>query len=136
MILITCTNETRPADFLMLAQNPVTYELLGFSATGTEYTGDFSGFECRIGTSNELGDYSGDEINPTYSAPTNASVRVKFNAWQSSQRAKAYKEELDKLTLEAAIMDFDPKENAQDRQSKKNEAVAIRDAIKARYPKV
>lgn len=126
MILITCTNETRPADFEMLAQNPVSYELLGFSATGTEYTGDFSGFECRIGTSNELGEWSSDLENPVYTAPTNASVRTKFNAWQCEQRAKEYVEVSDPLAMEAYY---------EGTQAAKDAHTAAVDAIKAKYPK-
>ena len=34
MILITCAVGTSPTDFKLVAQNPVTYELLGFAPTG------------------------------------------------------------------------------------------------------
>jgi hypothetical protein len=40
MILIAATNDSRPTDFLLVAQNPVTYKLLGFSSSGTPYDYD------------------------------------------------------------------------------------------------
>lgn len=40
MILIKCTNETKPSDLILVAQNSVTYDILGFSETGTPYDYD------------------------------------------------------------------------------------------------
>lgn len=47
MILITTTLANMPADFLLIAQNPNSYECLGFSDTGTAYNydADHSEFE-------------------------------------------------------------------------------------------
>lgn len=136
MILIECTPNTRPADFLMVAQNPTTYALLGFSATGTEYAGDFSGYQARFGTSNELGDYTGDLFNPTYVPPTNASVIAKFNANQDKLRLAAYREEADALLAEAWRHEIDPSSNASKRQERKQAALTAVNAVKARFPKI
>ena len=40
MILVQCTNDTRPEGFLLVAQNSSTYELLGFADTGTPFDYD------------------------------------------------------------------------------------------------
>ena len=139
MILIQCTNDTRPADFLMLAQNPSTYELLGFSETGTPYTGDFVGFECRVGTSNELGSYDNtDPLNPTRIPPTNASVKVIFNVAQDKLRRKAYVKEggMDDMISEAYRKDIHPRYAAQGRNAARQRVADEFDKVELLYPKV
>ncbi|MDB4302066.1 hypothetical protein N9924_00720 [bacterium] len=139
MILIQCTNDTQPADFLMLAQSPNTYELLGWSATGTEYAGDFVGFECRVGTSNELGSYDNtDPMNPAYTPPSNAGVAVIFNAAQDELRRTEYRKKngLDEMVSEAYRKDIHPRYAAQDRQAARQRVADEFDRVELLHPKV
>lgn len=139
MILIQCTNDTRPADFLTLAQNPSTYELLGWSATGTEYAGDFAGFECRVGTSNELGSYDNtDPMNPVYTPPSNASVVAIFNAAQDDLRRAEYvrKGGMDDMISEAYRKDVHPRYAAQDRNAARQRVADEFERVESKFPKV
>lgn len=137
MILITTTNETRPADFLMVGQDMTTYELLGFSASGAAYIGDLSRFRCSTGTSNQLGTYEyTDDLTPGTLTLTEASIRVQFNAWQDGLREVAYTNEADMLLNEAWRKEIDPKSNGQNRGQARIAAIAKVDEIKLRYPKV
>ena len=137
MFLITTTSTTKPNDFIMVAQNPSTYELLGFSDTGVEYTGDFQGFQYRhSGRSNQLGisDLT-DPMNPVL-VTTNDSVTEQFNLAQDEFRAAAYKESVDKLLMESYRKSIDPKENGTSRGNSNAVAIAAVDVIKERYPKI
>lgn len=138
MILINCISQTQPLGFLLVGQDMTTYELLGFSPSGTPYKGDLSRFRCSTGTSNQLGTYEHYEdlsIPPTLTL-TEASIRVQFNSWQDKLREDAYTEESDKLLKEAWRKEIDPKSNGSSRGQARIVAIAKVDEIKLRYPKV
>lgn len=137
MILIECTNDTRPADFLQVAQHPTTYNLLGFSATGTPYPGDFAGHQCRVGTSNELGEWDNtDPMNPVYTPPSVATVTKIFNAAQDVLREKEYEMGLDNRIKEAYRKDVHPRYNGAQRAAARQQVVDEFERVEALYPKV
>lgn len=144
MILIECGLDNRPADFQMVAQHEdvSTIRLLGFSATGAEYTGDFAGFNSRIGTSNQLGVWvpdpeqpEGIDVSGTW-VVTNATVAQQFNAIQDIKREAEYRIGVDRLLAEAWRKEIDGRVTGQDRAAAKQFAIDAVDLVKTKYPKV
>lgn len=137
--LMRCFPGYQPADFMLVAQHPETYELLGYTTdtNQTVYIGDFSGFKSRMNPrESQLGVWVGDDLGiDGYWETTLDTVKQQFNAMQDRKRLIEYRD-IYNLAGESQYKTIDPDVSEEEAQAANDAYAAAVRAIKNKYPKV